>query len=393
MKKILSICQKTILEYLREPVLLVMLFAFPVLLLSIYYVGFGQKDQGLSQYLSVAVLNRDEGGQRADGLWWGGEALAESLRSARYDGAPVFKVFTVTDETSARIALRERKISLMVIIPPEFSQSLLDISAGKSTPPAAVTLLGDPHSTTFVFAQGFINGLVYDFARQTLGWQMEVDIPYEFVTGTGTMSDFDFGVPGMIIFGLSLLVVTTAQTLVREKENGTLRRLRLTAAGAIHLLPGIALAQMALALALTPFIFGVAVLMGFQNHGSFLIAMGVCILFSLPMVGVGLITASITRTDGEAANLGATLGVLMALLSGAMYPMPNAPLFTLGRRTIQIYDLLPPTHAAAAMRRVLVLGDGLESIGFELAALAGLSILFLATGIVLYGQLRMKNEA
>lgn len=392
MKKILSISQKTILEYLREPALLVMLFAFPVLLLSVYYIGFGQKDRGLSQYLSVAVLNRDEGGQRAGGLWRGGEALAEALRAAEYEGAPVFNVTTVTDEASARITLRERKISLMMIIPPEFSQSLLDISTGQSTRPAAITLQGDLYSISFIFAQGFINGLVYDFARQTLGREMEVDIPYEFVTGTGTMSDFDFGVPGMIIFGLSLLVVTTAQTLVREKENNTLRRLRLTAAGAIHLLPGIALAQMVLALALTPFIFGVAILMGFENHGSFLLAIGVCVLFTLPMVGAGLITASVTRTDGEAANLGATLGVLMALLSGAMYPMPNAPLFTLGNRTIQIYDLLPPTHAAAAMRRVLVLGDGIEAIGFELAALAILSVIFLATGIILYGQLQMKRQ-
>ena len=81
----------------------------------------------------------------------------------------------------------------------------------------------------------------------------------------------------------------------------------------------------------------------------------------------------------------------MVLVSGAMFPMPPAPLFTLGDRVIQVYDLLPPTHAAEAMRRVLVLGQGIGSIGYQLIALTVLSVILLGVGVWLYQRLQMKG--
>ena len=82
---------------------------------------------------------------------------------------------------------------------------------------------------------------------------------------------------------------------------------------------------------------------------------------------------------------------MMVLVSGAMYPMPDIPLVTVAGRTFQIYDLLPPTHAAEALRRVLILGDSWKEIGYELAALSILSAAILAVGVALYQQLQLKT--
>ncbi|MEZ4643053.1 MAG: hypothetical protein R3E31_30745 [Chloroflexota bacterium] len=49
--------------------------------------------------------------------------------------------------------------------------------------------------------------------------------------------------------------------------------------------------------------------MGFRGNGSLLLAVGVGLLFCLSVIGL-LVTASFARSDGEAANLGASLGVL-----------------------------------------------------------------------------------
>ena len=157
------------------------------------------------------------------------------------------------------------------------------------------------------------------------------------------------------------------------------------------MLVGVTLAQMAIALIMVPLTFGVAVALGFRGQGSLLLAVGVGLLLSLAAVGLGLITACFARSDSEAANLGSVVAVFMVLLSGAMYPMPDATLATVAGHAIELYDLLPPTSATEAMRRVLFLGDGAGDIIQELATLTILSVITLVVGVVLYQRLQMRK--
>lgn len=383
--KALGIARKTLLELLREPLLLGLAFIFPVALVVLYYVAFGESDEGLAKYLAVSVVNEDGG---AAG-WQAGADLVDVLRATEWEGLPVFGVTVVAARDEAEIALRERKIALLLLIPPDFSETLLAAPAGG--PPAEITLVGDPASDNYVFARNFLDDLLRRFGKAAAGFEATSVVAYEFVPGTGTMSDFDFGVPGVIVFGVMLVSVTTAEVLVREEVSGTLRRLRLSRAHARDLLVGVTLAQMLVAALIVPVTFGAVLAMGFRGNGSLLLAMGIGVLFGLSAVGIGLVTACFTRTDSEAANLSATVGVLLVLLSGAMYPLPEAPLATIAGRTIQIYDLVPPAHAGESLRRVLILGDGAGAVGYELIALTLLSALFLAVGVLLYQRLRLRR--
>jgi ABC-2 type transport system permease protein len=314
------------------------------------------------------------------------------MRGIKFEGAPVFHIMPVTDPQATEISLREHKATVWLRIPPDFSQKLAEAAAGDLSVPTTISLVGDPHAHNYLFAQSLIEQLVREFVDYTLGWQNDgLIVDYEYLPGTGTTSDFEFGVPGMIVFGVMLLVVTTAQILVRERVNGTLRRLRLTSLSAWDLLLGVTLAQMAVALVMVPFTFGAACLMGFQGQGSLLLAMVVGLLLNLGTVGLGLIVACFVRSESEAANLGATVGVLMVIVSGAMYPMPDAPLLTLAGQTVQVYDLLPPTHATEALQQVLLFGEGAGAIGYELAGLSILSGLFLAVGAGLYQRFQLHK--
>jgi ABC-2 type transport system permease protein len=358
-----------------------------LLLRSLY---FGESDVGLAKYLVVLVVNKDAGATTPEGKpWQAGAELIEVLRQTEWEGRPVFNLEVVPDRSGAEVALREHKAALLITIPTDFTEDLLNVSAGGT--PAEVSLVGDPASDNFVFARNFVDDLVRRFGRRAAGVEEAPAAIYEFLPGTGTISDFDFGVPGVIVFGVVLLVVTTAEAMVREEVGGTLRRLRMTTAHAHDLLLGVTVAQMVVAALLVLVTFGAAMAFGFRGNGSLLLATGVGLLFSLSAVGIGLVTACFAHTDSEAANLSAVAGVLMVLLSGAMYPMPKAPLFTIGGRMIQVYDLLPPTHAAEAMRRVLVLGDGPGAIVYELVALTVLSAGFLLVGVVLYQRLRIRR--
>jgi ABC-2 type transport system permease protein len=392
--KALSIAYKTLIELLREPLLLGLMLFFPVVLVGFYYVAFGRTEGGLATVLSVLVVNEDAGAETAEnGLWRAGEDLIQLLRQAEWDGEPILEVKVVTDRRAAEIALQEHKVALLLAIPPGFTRALVDgATTVTGVSPAVVSLVGETGSDNFVFAQSFINGLVRQFVGQVVGWQDgDITIAYEFVPGTGTMSDFEFGVGGIIVFGIMFVVITTATVLVREKVTGTLQRLRLTRASAAEILVGVTLAQTVVAAVQMPITFGAAVAMGFHCRGSLLLAMGIGMLLNLSAVGLGLIVACFARNDGDAANLGSGVLVPMLFLSDALYPMPDLPIATVAGRTIQVYDLLPSTHAAGAMRRVLIYGEGPAAIAYELAGLAVLSIIILAVGIVLYHSMQMRN--
>lgn len=384
--KALGVARKTILEFLREPLLLGVLFGFPVLMIGFYYVAFGETEEGLAKYVVVHVVNEDDGEM--------GRQLIERMRGEEFEGKPVFAVSEVSDRRDTEIALREHKATVLLVIPPGFSESISAVSAGEDVPPAVVSLVGDLTSGEYVFARGFVYALLREFAVSAAGAPPGDGPPavsYEFVPGTGTMSDFDFGVPGLIVFGIMLLAVSSAQTLVREHVNGTLRRLQLARSGAADLLGGVTLAHMAIALVMVPFTFGAAYAMGFRGNGSLLLAALIGLLLCLSAVGLGLITACFARNDGDAANISAGAGVIMVLMSGAMYPLPEAPIFTVAGFTFEAYDFLPPTPASEAMRRVLVLGDGPAAVSAEIVTLAVISALYLAAGVILYRRLRMRG--
>ena len=384
--KILRVAIKTLVELWREPMHLALMLFFPILLVLFYYVAFGQTATGgIGAYLRVLVLNRDAGEA--------GDQLVAALGALELEGKPVLDVDIVADEEAARIALLERKAALLLIVPPDFGQAVAGArSAVPSTSPAVLEIVGDPGSDTFVFARSFLASLLREFTYGAAGQEGEGPaLAYEFLPGTGTMSDFDFGVPGTIVFGIAFAIITTPIALVREKVSGTLRRLRLTRLRAGELLAGVTLAQMAVVAVQVPITFAAALALGFRGNGSLWLAAGICALLGLAAVGVGLLIACFSRTEGDAVNLASGALVPLVFLSGAVFPLPAVSLGTIAGHDVQVYDLLPTTHGAEALRRVLVFGDGAGAIAYELAALAILSAAILAAGVVLYRRLQMRK--
>ncbi len=391
--KVIVIARKTLRELLRERMTAGLMLIFPVLLVGFYYVAFGQTEQGLAKYLSILVLNRDSGIVTPNGERWDiGQDLIDLMREAEFEGDPIFSVTEVADRQGAEITLREHKASLLMEIPSDFSHDFIEAlqSAGGSSS-AELILIGAPESGDYTFARSMLSGLLRQFAFEAAGWDESVDLQYRFVPGTGTMSDFDFGVGGIIIFGITFGVLVTAEVMVREDLSGTLKRLRLSRASSFDLLLGVSLAMLIIAVLQVPITLGSALAMGFHNNGSLLLVFGIGLLMSLASIGVGLIVACYSRTPGDATNLASVALVPLVFLSEAMYPMPDLPIASIGNRTIQLYDLLPTTHAAEAIRRVTIFGEGLKDIAYELVALAFLSAVILAVGVALYQRRRLSK--
>ena len=162
---------------------------------------------------------------------------------------------------------------------------------------------------------------------------------------TGKMSDFQFGVPGVIVFGVLFGTITSALMVVREASSGTLARMRLSGAGGGQVLGGIVLANLVMALVQVPLSFAAALAFGFRSPGSLLLATGIGLVLSLGATGCGFLSACFARSEGGATAVSTAVMVPLVFLSGAIFPMPPAKLFSLGGQTVQVYDLMPrPTR-------------------------------------------------
>jgi ABC-2 type transport system permease protein len=202
-------------------------------------------------------------------------------------------------------------------------------------------------------------------------------------------------VPGLLVFSLLFLIVSSASSLVQEDMHRTLTRFRLARVGGFELVAGVGLAQMVLAILEVATGFLLAVSLGYGRGTEMLqptrviLLFGVAVLFSVPVIGLGMITAAFARTDGEAASLGSIFLVPLVFLSGILFPMPAIPLFTVFGRTVGLYDLMPSTLASEAIRKAVTLGD-VSSIGGPVAGILLQTVIILWIGAALYQKRKLR---
>jgi ABC-2 type transport system permease protein len=154
--------------------------------------------------------------------------------------------------------------------------------------------------------------------------------------------------------------------LVTFREQGILRRFRLTPAGAGAMLASSILSNYILTLPIVALEFWVAQLMfHMQGWGNLL---GVAAIVTLGMTtfpALGLIVASVTNTMQETQLINQLLWWGFLLLSGATVPLPLLP------HWVQVVSLfVPATYLVSGLQTVVTGRGGITSVGPELLALA-----------------------
>lgn len=385
MSKIAAVATKTLRELTRDRKGFALTLGLPIVFMLVFGFAFGQ-DGGNATY-DVAVVNQDGGVSGAPGGGFAfGANFTDTLANVTYDdGTRIFHVqrFDALDE--ARALVEDRDVDALVVIPPEFSNSL----AGRGGA-ATVTIVGDPSYQAFNTANAIVANVLDAFAEQAAPSSgPRVRAATESVVSLD-LAAFDFIAPGLMVFAILNLAPQAAAVLARERENHTLERLRLTRVGAPALLVGMSLAQMAIAAISLAAMIGTALLMGFQPQGSLPIAFLVVLVSALSVLGVGMVIAAFADKQDDAANIGVLFSVPASFLSGAFFPIPPVPLFELGGRVVQAYDILPSTHAVRALCEVLTLGNGLADVTWDIVALCVLTVLYFAAGAALYARRRLR---
>jgi ABC-2 type transport system permease protein len=174
-------------------------------------------------------------------------------------------------------------------------------------------------------------------------------------------------VPGIV--GILLLIVTTvtmAMGLARERESGTLEQLQVTPLRSGVLMVGkvtpfvlVGLLDVGLALCVGTWVFGVPL----RGHLGW-VALAT-LLYLMSTLGVGLLIATVSRTQQQAFVGGFLFMLPAVLLSGVMTPLRAMPGWLVG-----VTWLNPLRHYGEVLRGVLLKGAGLGDLWLPLLLLA-----------------------
>lgn len=369
MIKIWFIARKILLEYLREAQLLGLTLMLPLFFVLLAALGYGTSPK-LATY-KILVSDPQQVGA----------PLLKELRAARYaDQRPVFTLIPFEGDGAALDeALKKKVAALAVFIEPRAG----DVPA--------IRVRGDATNMTFILASSKLDETSSAVLKRWMGKEQKIETVLEPLSLNAPQNDFEAYTPGMMIFGVLMLLPQTATLIGRELRQGTLRRLRLTSMKTVELLAGVSLAQMVIAVGQVALMFVAALAFGFHNRGNMLLAAGICLVLSMGAVGMGLVMAAFSNSDSDALNTGSTISMIQVFLSGAFFPMPAPEVFRLGGYSIGVFDFLPATHAMTALQQVMVSGAGLDQVWFRVAATALLSILYFAASVLFFTRFKMKR--
>jgi ABC-2 type transport system permease protein len=364
MKRVLHLMKKEMLELRKDPRLFSVVILAPIIQLNVlgYAATTDVKD------IPLAIVDADR-------------STASRQLVHRFEGSANFKIVATPGSTGEIDSYLDSGEAWMVLsIPPDYGRK---VGAGRPTTIQLVADGTDSNSTGVAmgYAQALIGGYVQDLAAAAAPGQPVTGLvqPEIQVWFNPRLESRDFMIPGII--ALLLLVITTnlsAMAIVREKEIGTLEQLNVTPLARWELITGkllpyafIGIIDVVLVLIVAIYWFEVPM------RGSIPLLFGMCLIYLLSTLGLGLFISTISRSQQQAMMTAVFFFLTpMMYLSGFIFPIENMP------QWIQPFTyLIPLRYFLVIVRGIFQKGIGLEILWPQAVALLawGLSMLTLAT--------------
>jgi len=391
-----ALFRKALMESVRDWKILILTVTFApfFVFLMYFYTAGGQVVyrfavvNGDSGRAGATLIARMSGRAGADSV---GPAAAPGVSRGGADSAPprpsspdaglgkvVIRVREVADSAAGIRLLEDRAADLLVLIPPGFSAALERTGRGGEAP--TVTSYGDPSNVRYLIAAAYSDYLTYEYAAHVTGIPSPVLLDPRTIRPARRLDDFALYVPALLGLAVMMLMFTAAAPLIREKDKGTLVRLRMSSMTAFEWLSAVTVVQLMIGLATVALSYATALALGYRGSGSTVALLVVSAASCLAVVGISVLVAAFLRTIFDLATIGCFPFFAMMFFSGGMFPLPDVTLATVAGVTVHANDVLPTTHTIAALGKVLSLGKGLGDVAGELAAILALAAVYFALG-------------
>ena len=340
-RKIRAVAWKELIQASRDPLSLAMLLGVPTMMLLLY--GYALSFD--VRHIRLAVQDLDKSPQSRE--------LVASFVNNEY--------FTQVADLPAGADLEhltERREAKAILVIPEGTGDRL--TAGRNAPIQLVVDGADANTASAVMGYAAAIVAAANAARVAAGGRLEV-APIAFEPRVWYNPELDsthFLVPGLIGFILMLTgVLSTALSVVREKERGTLEQLRVTSLKPGELILGKILPYLGISLAATATILAAArVLFGVVVRGPYLDLFAVTLLYLIGALAFGLLVSSLVDNQAIAFQVGTLGSMLPAIfLSGFIFPIRSMP------AALQVITyIVPARYFNVVLRGVILKGAGLS---------------------------------
>lgn len=382
--KFVAYLVKALIESIRDWKLLIFVMLFAPCFVFGMYAAFGRS----SQSYNIEVINYDVAGNGEHG-----EAVLEMLKEMKHtDGVHKYKLHYAPDTEEVSRRLKNRSADAGIVIPEGFSETL-DNAAGKAEyKPLKIKLMGDPRNSRYSIASIYLLTDIDLYNKSVVDTSTPIDWEEELVGSGEVLTDFDLYVPGLVVLALLNVIFTAGAALIKEVEKGTMQRLVLSRLKSWQFIAAVSVIQGMFCLAAMFLTLWAARLCGFVFQGSYTAFFVIGLISGIAIMGISMITASFIKTVYDLLTVGMLPYFLIMLFGGIFFPLPPIALFTYGDSIFRLSDLLPLSLSVSALNKSLNYGWGIGELGFDLAALAAVSVLYYLFGLWAFGrrQMRMK---
>lgn len=377
--RLLSTLAKSLLENLRDYKILIFVLAFAPAFMFILSAMYGESETTYQ----VAVISEDHGQQ--------GDGLIQRLQAEHYDSGKVkYQITTDINLKEGKMAIEKRQLDVILSVSRDFSKDIETLKAKPTQSPVPITLYGNTQNQRYAIAAIFLMTDFELFIKAQTGIQPSYTLREEFI-GLGTkLTEFDMFVPGLLIFALLNVMFTAGASFLKEAEKLTLHRLMISKLRTwefvfSNLIVQAILCVLAMSLALWAAIFN-----GFQFNGSYLLLCLICMISTLAVVGVALITVSFLKTVYDLMTIGIIPYFIVMFFSGLFFPLNSPVLGQVGGLLIKVNDLLPLTLSITAVNMVLNYDASLTRIMPELIGTTVVSLAYFTVGLLLFSRRHMR---
>jgi ABC-type multidrug transport system permease subunit len=358
-----------------------MIFLFPVVFVLAFGASFGGIGGSQTATYQIGVVNMD---QQNSGQQWS-QTFIDALSNTK-----ILNINFYGNNQTAQYDLTQGKIQAVILIPEDFSASIVSYKTAPNDPSewinATVSMYLDRGSIIATQAipsiiQQALNAIVnQDQQEPPTSLRLEIASLVE----VKTLTAFDAMVPGMFTFASIFLIMMVSGSFTSDKENGMMKRIRITPTTPTEFMTSQVLSNMVTALVQAILVFLMAYLMGFRpNVGlpTYLFAFILILLFSLSNIGFGLITATIAKTSGAATGI-SFIFLLPQLFLGTFVGASLSGGAQIAGRFVPSY------YVTDALTSLFLRGAEIASplILVDLTIASLFSIMVLLVGIVLYSK-------
>jgi ABC-2 type transport system permease protein len=195
------------------------------------------------------------------------------------------------------------------------------------------------------------------------------------------ITQMDFVATGIIVFGLLIMIPTSGRIMLRDKESRFLYRMLTTPAKPWEFIASYSLSMVILATIQIFFFILLGWLFGMDIIGNIGLAFAVFLLTAICSIGIGMVIASLSKSENQGESLSWLFSMPMAILSGVWFSSEFMPSYM---RTFA--DLFPFSHAVEASKAVITRGAGMEAISGDFFFLVGWAAGIFIIGTILFSR-------